>query len=162
MTPPDTPGIAAEYRRLALDAIRFAESGSYSPADWQNIEALHERLRALDSALNSALDSTPNSATGLATVSIDDMRVTHPQLGKTKRPNFVRVDLPRRLTVWFSYGDAIAFTAGTRIYTRENVWSSTMGRHIAYLAPQRQDQLPPDAFSALFAQIWKRVYASET
>lgn len=57
------------------------------------------------------------------------IRVSHP----TDRLNFTAVDVGN-LEVWFSYSTPIAYRVpGSGLVTRENDWSHTTGKHLAYL-----------------------------
>ena len=50
------------------------------------------------------------------------------------KPNLTKVNIGT-ITVWFSYNTPIAFKNGTwsTLVVRENVWSTTTGKHLNYI-----------------------------
>lgn len=82
--------------------------------------------------------------------------IDHP----TDRPNFTEVTVGD-LTIWYSYATPIAYrdwSTGTGIVVRQNDWSNTTGRHLAYLDDGRKKgRIPGDAFEAQLNAICARL-----
>ena len=81
------------------------------------------------------------------------IRVSHP----TDRLNFTAVDVGN-LEVWFSYSTPIAYRApGSGLVIRENDWSNTTGKHLAYLdsgnAAAKKERISGAKFEAQLAAI---------
>ena len=45
------------------------------------------------------------------------------------KPNFTKINIGM-ITVWFSYDTPIAFRASGERVVRENIWSTTTGKHL--------------------------------
>lgn len=48
------------------------------------------------------------------------------------KPNFTKINIGT-VTVWFSYDTPIAFRASGERVVRENIWSTTTGKHLNYI-----------------------------
>ena len=54
-----------------------------------------------------------------------------PELNRSFNGNLTRLYLGRLITIWFSYETPIAFSvAGEGTFKSENMWTSTMGKHL--------------------------------
>ena len=50
------------------------------------------------------------------------------------------------LTLWFSYDTVVAFENGVALYCSENVWSTTTGKHLNWIQPDKKRRIPSEQF----------------
>ncbi len=58
----------------------------------------------------------------------------------------------RGLTVYFSYNTPVAFIGGNGLIIRENDWSTTTGRHLNWIDPDKNKRIPGDKFEELLSK----------
>ena len=65
------------------------------------------------------------------------------------KPNFTKINIGTT-TVWFSYDTPIAFRSSGERVVRENIWSTTTGKHLNYIDGGTKEakarRLPSDEF----------------
>ena len=61
------------------------------------------------------------------------------------------------LTVYFSYKTPIAYETLGDLVCSENYWSSTTGKHLNWIQPDKKQRIPNDVFNTqLIAELEKR------
>ena len=72
-------------------------------------------------------------------------RATTPKL-ETISPNFTRLTLNERTTIWFSYAEPVAFQRDDRLVLTENIWSTMTGTHINKISSDKGARLSRSEF----------------
>ena len=69
------------------------------------------------------------------------------------KPNFIEVTIKTNLNLYFSYETLIAFRVKGNFYIAENTGSSTTGKHLNYINPDKSIRLNQTEFRAAYAEI---------
>lgn len=82
-----------------------------------------------------------------------NINVNHP----LDTPNFTEVNLSGFLTLYFSYNTPIAFYAGGERVIRENEWSTTTGKHLNWINPDKSVRVSGEVFEQKLEELLKRL-----
>ena len=69
------------------------------------------------------------------------------------KPNFIEVTIKTNLNLYFSYETLIAFRVKGNFYIAENTGSSTTGKHLNYINPDKSIRLNQAEFRAAYAEV---------
>ena len=67
--------------------------------------------------------------------------------------NALRFWLPNGLSIWFSYKTPVAFATSGRFVIRENDWSTTTGRHLNAIDPDKSKRVSGDEFERQLSEV---------
>lgn len=82
-----------------------------------------------------------------------NVSVSHP----TDNVNFVQVNLSGYTTIFFSYETPIAFYNAGDLVIRENAWSTTTGKHLNWINPDKSIRISGKEFDAKLETLLKRL-----
>jgi hypothetical protein len=54
-----------------------------------------------------------------------------------------------KLTLYFSYETVVAFQDGGDFFCRENDWSTTTGKHLNWLVPDKEERILSECFEKM-------------
>ena len=64
------------------------------------------------------------------------------------------------LTVYFSYKTPVAFQTPHGLVCSENVWSTTTGKHLNWIQPNKKNRIPNAEFEQRFKDVLAQVRVS--
>ncbi len=88
-----------------------------------------------------------------------ELRVWKRSYGQYASSNYgshTQVVMIGSMNFYFSYDTIVAFENGVALYCSENVWSTTTGKHLNWIQPDKKRRIPHEEFKVKLTEVLKQ------